>query len=155
MTDYSIVKASVRHVKPMALNMRPAGYFAMQHYGGDPRRAVFQAFRQSFYCRVALIDDKPVAMWGVAGTLLNDRAEVWLVLSHEIGNMPLAIVREARTELNKVTEDYSYLEATILPEDAASIRFAQFLGFSAGEEDRIPIGDSYVLRMSYQPERAH
>lgn len=153
-TDYSIVKASIRHVKPMALSMRPAGYFAMEHYGGDPRRSVFQAFRQSFYCRTALIDGKPVAMWGVASTLLNEYAEVWLVLSHEIGRMPLAIVREARAELSRVTEDYSHLEATILPEDEASIRFAQFLGF-VDDEERIPIGDSYVLRMSYQPERVH
>ncbi len=153
--NYDIVKASVRHVKPMALGMRAASWLAMQRYGGGARRAVFKAFTLSSYCRTALIDGKPVAMWGVVGSLLDERADVWLFLSRDIGRMPLAIVREARAELGVATEQYSYLEATIVPEDEASIRFARFLGFEGREEDRIPIGDSYVLRMSYQPERMH
>jgi len=151
---YEIVPTSVRHLKPMALGMRAASWLAMERYGQNPRAAVHRAFMVSHYRRTALIDGKPVAMWGVAGSLLNECADVWLFLSRDVEKMPLAIVREARAELSQAADLYSHLEATLLPEDEPSVRFARFLGFG-GDSERIPIGDSYVLRMTYQPEGMH
>lgn len=166
---YEIVKASARHVRPMSKRMRVAGSIAMQNYGENPRSALHRVFVASTYCRTALIDDKPAAMWGVAGNLLSETAFVWLVLAEETGRMPHAIVREARSELQRVMDNYSRIMMTVLPDDAPSVRFALHLGFRPMDGDfmgdehdaltnprfRIPTGDSYVVQMGYAPSEVH
>jgi len=114
-----------------------------------------------------------VAMWGIAGTLLNDVAYVWLVISRDIASMPLSIVRAARTELASIMADFREIQTTVLPEDEAAVRFAVYLGFGSGEEEtgkshrqaqheilrneryRVPVGDHYVIRLGYHPETRH
>lgn len=162
--SYSIVPASVRHIRPMSQCMRSAAAVALDGYGFNPREALRRAFVGSFHCRTALIDDKPAAMWGVAGPLLGNSAYVWLVLSEEIRRMPRAIVREAKAELERVMDDRREVLTTVLPEDGAAIRFALYLGFRGDEEDddvehdiltnpkyRIPVGDRYLIRLGYHP----
>jgi hypothetical protein len=166
---YAIVPSSIRHVKPMSQHMRAAGAIAVQAFGLIPRSALHRAFVASNYCRTALREDKPIAMWGVAAPLLGDTAAVWLVLAQRPGVIPHAIVREARAELERVAEVYSRVMLTVLPDDEASVRFALHLGFRPtdgelfGDENsaltdprfRIPIGDSYVVQMGYAPTMVH
>ena len=168
---YSIVRASIRHIRPMSEVMRPASAAAVQGYGFNPRTGLRRAFTSSFHCRTALVDGKPVAMWGVAGTLLGDTANVWLVLSAAAQKMPRAVLREAKAELEQTMRYYGAVVTTVLPDDAASVRFAIHLGFRGATEDgenesidddiqrdilanpkyRIPLGDSYAIRLGYQP----
>ena len=174
MTGYSVVPTSVRHIKPMSRDLRAAACVTLQGFGFKPREALHRAVLASYYCRTALKDSKPIAMWGVKGPLLADTAVVWLVLSDEVTRMPLAIVREARAELAKVMENKKEIAITVLPDDAAAIRFAVFLGFHDRENDdgelsrktlcdailadpqyRIPVGDQYVIALGYHPNMRH
>jgi hypothetical protein len=166
---HEIVPASIRHIRPMSRRLRVAACITLERFGQDPRRALHRAFIASNYCRTALIEGKPVAMWGVCGALMSNVASVWLVIAEDIVNLPLAIVREARAELAHVMNNYHELVTTVLPDDAAAVRFALYLGFQGGEEDdasrkvryegimtdpkyRIPVGDSYVIGLGYRPE---
>lgn len=165
MTAYEIIPASIRHVRPMSRRIRAAGAITMQGYGVNPRIGLRQAFTASNYARTALIGGAPVAMWGVVGTLLGDTAFVWLVLAEETSRIPYAIVREARAEMQQAAEAYSRIMMTVLPDDTPSVRFALHLGFRPSDGEflgdeasaltdprfRIPIGDSYVVRMCYAP----
>lgn len=167
--EYSIVPASVRHIRPMARRMRSAACITLQDYGYLPRAALHRVFVRSIYCRTALVDDKPVAMWGVVSTLLNDTAYVWLVMSDEIAHIPRTIVREAKRELAAIMGRYREVAATVLPDDDAAIRFAVYLGFHDNDAEgqsrkatareirenprhRIPVGDTYVIGLGYHPE---
>lgn len=147
--------------------MRVAACMTLQSFGQDPRRALHRVFLQSLYCRTALIDGKPVAMWGVVAGLMSETAYVWLVISDQIANIPLSITREAKAELSKIMERYEELATTVLPDDDAAIRFAVYLGFhddhdgprlsrKAREREirenpahRIPVGDQYVIALGY------
>lgn len=169
MNAYTIVASSIRHVKPMSRQMRAAGAIAMQPFGLDPRSALHQAFRMSLHCRTALLGERPVAMWGVAATLLGETAVIWLVMAQQTGIFPRAIVREARAELERVANSFPHVRMTVLPDDEASVRFAFCLGFRPtdgelyGDEEsaltdprfRIPIGDAYVVQMGYAPMMVH
>lgn len=174
MMAYSVVPASARHIRPMSAKLRAAACITLQGFGLEPRRALHRAFIASSYCRTALSDGKPIAMWGVKRTLLGDTGVVWLVLSEEVTHMPASIVREARAELAKIMEASHEVAATVLPDDAAAIRFAVHLGFHDRDNDdsslskkdmtrailadpkyRIPIGDSYVIALGYHPEIGH
>jgi hypothetical protein len=157
--NYEIVPSSIRHIRPMAKSMRREAAMALDGYGFNPRIGLRRAFLSSFRCRTALVDGKPVAMWGVAGTLLSDSAQVWLVLSPEAAKMPRAVVREARGALEAIRLDYRDLWTTILPNDPASVRFALALGFGGDDPEddvltderyRVMFGDGYVLRLSYR-----
>ena len=154
----------------MSAGLRAAAFLTLQSYGQDPRKALFRAFLTSFYCRTALIDNRPVAMWGVAGSLLGETAFVWLVIAQDIVKLPLSIVREARDELARIMENYGEIATTVLPDDEAAVRFAVFFGFQGGGYNdgksrqqiqreisenpdlRIPVGDNYVVALSYHPE---
>lgn len=166
---HEIVVASIRHIRPMSKRLRMAACITLERFGEDPRRGLHRAFIASNYCRTALIDGKPVAMWGVCGALMSNVASVWLVIAEDIVNLPLTIVREARAELAHVMENYHELTTTVLPDDAAAVRFALYLGFQGfGEDDaprkvryedlmsdprhRIPVGDSYVIGLGYRAE---
>lgn len=171
--NYEITTASIRHVRPMSRHLRAAACMTLRGFGFDSRRALHRAFLQSIYCRTALIDGKPVAMWGVVAGLMSETAYVWLVISDQIANIPLSITREAKAELSKIMEHYDELAATVLPDDDAAIRFAVYLGFhdshdgpklsrKAREREirenpahRIAIGDQYVVALGYHPAERH
>ena len=144
---YQIVQASILHVRPMAKVMRAAAAVALDGFGFDPRTALRRVLVASHHAKTALIDGKPVAMWGVVGSLLGDTAYVWLVLSDRICEMPLAVVKEARNALAVAAQSYPQIGATVLPDDERSVRFATFLGFE--QADRIPVGDGYMLSLRY------
>lgn len=152
----------------MAKRLRAAACVTLQAYGFDPRRALHDVFVESHYARTALVEGKPVAMWGLKGQLLSEVAYVWLVLSEEIGVLPLQIVREARKEMAEIMANYSEVATTVLPNDEQAVAFALCLGFHDrhDEEDplplkhrvrqvldnprhRIPIGESYVIGLGY------
>lgn len=149
---YEIVPGSIRHIRPMSRAMRSAGAAAIEGFGFNPRAGLRRAFVASHHVRTALIDGRPVAIWGLAGSLLAHETTAWLVLSDEAGEMPIAIVREARQQLASAAQDYEEVVATVLPEDERSVRFAEFLGFKAG--DKIAMGDGYVLKMHYARKEA-
>lgn len=171
---YSIVPASIRHLKPMAAQLRAAACITLQGFGLTPRPALHRAFLASSYCRTAMRDGKPIAMWGVKSTLLGDTALVWLVLSESVTSMPISIVKEAKAELAKVMETKREIAITVLPDDEAAIRFAVYLGFHDRDNDdghlsrkalcqaivadpqhRVPVGDHYVIALGYHPSHGH
>lgn len=173
-TAYSIVPASIRHVRPMSSRLRAAACVTLQGFGFKPREALRRAFVDSYYSRTALVGNRPVAMWGVKGSLLDEAAMVWLVLSEEITQMPRAIVREARAELARVMLNKSEIAITVLPDDEAAIRFAVHLGFHDRDNDdgslsrramceaivrdpqyRVPLGENYVIALGYHPGVHH
>lgn len=166
---YSIVPASVRHIRPLSRSMRAAGCIAMAGFGVNARVGLRRAFVASPHCQTALIDGKPAAMWGVAGMLLGDSACAWLVLSEQVTRLPVAISREARKALRAAAMEYDEVLATVAPDDDEAVRFALHLGFRPATEDgvdevtdsfmtdpryRIPIGDGYVIRLGLPPREA-
>lgn len=174
MSGYRVVPASIRHIRPMSKHVRAAACVTLASFGFEPRRALHRAFIASSYCRTALIDDKPIAMWGVQSVLLGDTAFAWLVLSERVTQMPLAVVREARAELAKVMVSKSEIAITVLPDDEAAIRFAVFLGFHDRDNDdgrmsrrdlceairsdpkhRIPLGENYAIALGYHSSFGH
>ncbi len=170
--SYTVEPASVRHIRPMAKHIRAAAAITLQGFGFEPRVALHRAFVASRYCRTALMDGEPIAMWGVKGSMLDEVAFVWLVLSDGVTHMPVAVVKEAQAELAKIMESVDEVAITVLPDDEAAIRFAVYLGFHdrddirlsrrelvkaimADPQYKVPIGDSFVVALGYHPNVRH
>lgn len=167
---YRIVAASPRHIRRLSAELRAASCLSLEQFGVEPRRGLHNAFVQSFYCRTALVDDRPAAMWGVVGSLVDEGVFVWVALSKRLAAMPPAVLRGARAELRAIMEQYGQISTTVLPDDEAALQFAVCLGFHDRGDDeetgrrkalaaaikaeprfKIPIGDSYAIGLSYNP----
>jgi hypothetical protein len=167
---YEVVAGSPRHIRRMAKDLRAAACVTIADFGFDPRRALHRIFVQSFYCRTALVAGRPIAMWGVVGSLLSPNAFVWLVLSKDVGLLPVRLVRDARAELARIMKDYDEVSTTVLPDDEAAINFAVCLGFHDREGDDAPkrrrdmvaairanprykvaVGDHFAIALGYHP----
>lgn len=137
---YDVVPSSVRHIKPLSISLRPAACATLRAFGADPRRALHQVLRQSSYSRTAILDGLPVAMWGAAGAMLSDSLTVWAALGNDAVRFPLAIVRRARAELEKIGEHGTELRAMVATEDERAILFARTIGFAQSDEFEVPDG---------------
>lgn len=130
---YSVVPGSILHVKQISPSLRPAACLTLQGFGLEPRAALHRAFRASAYCRTAVLEGQPVAMWGSMGTALSDHATVWAALGQGAVRWPLAIVRRARDELSRMAERSGMLYAAIGKDDERAMLFAKTLGFVPAE----------------------
>lgn len=137
---YEIVPASVLHVRPLSASLRPAACMTLQAFGLDTRAALRRAFAGSAYCRTALIDGVPAAMWGLSGSLLTDTATVWLALGQRAAAVPVAVMRGAISELEEMLRGRSTLFARISREDDAALIFARSIGFTPAREIEAPEG---------------
>lgn len=134
MSFYEVVPASVLHVKPLCTNLRPVACSTLRAFGLDARESLRRAFASSNECWTVLWKDKPEAMWGVQGALLSDHVQVWVALSETAVRFPLAIVRKARAEMQRLSEQ-RILYATVFHGDERARLFARSIGFAPVESD--------------------
>jgi hypothetical protein len=174
MKNYEVVTASIRHVKPLSASLRGAHCANLLAFNIEPRRALHDAFLASPFCRTALIEGRPVAMWGVKSDLISPTGFAWLVISNEITGLSLSIIKETKKQLAEMMKTYHELAITVLPDDFAALRFAVFLGFHDRDQqmnqsrkisqleivtdprNRVPYGDGHIIALGYHhEERAH
>lgn len=130
---YHVVIGSIRHVKPLGAVMRQNICLSLTTAGMTPRDALRHALVASRYCRTALRDGVPVAMWGATSPLLCDKAMVWIVLRAGAARIATAVVRRARRELAEMQDAIGDLYAVIETDDDRSLAFARHIGFNEVE----------------------
>jgi hypothetical protein len=145
-----IVDAEPRHVGMISAGMTVEDCLRFSGLGRDARRVMRGFFRMSSYRRTALLDEKPIAIWGITGPLLASTGILWLRLTEQAKKMPLRVVKECHLELALMMEMRQELVCYLHHDDVVARRFAEFFGFEVGEPKPIPgtghIGCRGVLR---------
>lgn len=155
MSGYRIIPASILHVRPISKRLRTGSAVALEQFGFNPREGLRRALNGSFYARTAIAEDgRPLAMWGLCGSMLGDAAYVWLALTSEVITMPRAILKEARRELEEQSMRVDRISATLIPGDEDAVRLARHLGFDPDRVDRVRVGDNDLISLDYHPEAA-
>lgn len=95
-TRYRVVPATMAHCYALARNLRDGDRKEIAVCGLEPRRAIRGCYRQSIFARTAFIDGEIAAMMGMAGVLLSDVGEPWLLTTPAIERLPTFFLREAR-----------------------------------------------------------
>lgn len=90
---------------------------------------------RSFYCRTAIMDGQPVAIWGAKGMSLSSHAVVWLALTDRVTSFPVSVVREARRALNHLLDSGMTVSAEIDSNDSRAMKFARALGFKSSDKE--------------------
>src|SRR5208282_4793307 len=133
---YQIVPAQIKHVYELARTMREADRKEIYGLGLGVKKALYRAFRNSILCRVALVDAKVAAMWGLAVGLrdgvspLSDLGVPWLHTSAAVEALPVAFVREAKAELAAMKVLRSRLESFVAADYVQAVKFLRILGFT-------------------------
>lgn len=128
MTSFRIIDAKPWHCGQMARLLRSEHAQAIAMIGIDSHKELREKFAQSSFRRAWLIDGDLAGLGGVTGDALSAAGFVWLALSNKAMKYPIAIVKEAREQLDEIMEVKRELVTTIIDGDESSKRFAAFLG---------------------------
>jgi hypothetical protein len=152
---------------------------AAMRVGLDAHKEMRALFDMSAFRKAWLADGKLIGLGGVVGTVISPGGFIWLALSEQAKKYPIALVKEARRQLDEIMVTKVELATTIIGGDDAAKRLAVFLGFHVADigpgmtarsrfgrrdlsryldsdpELRIPLGGSYAIRMAYHAERVN
>lgn len=137
--DYQIVEARPYHCGQIVRRMRTAHLEALAPTGKNPHRELRDIMGRSLFAKTCVMDGKPVAMWGVCGTLLGNGAYAWLILSNDVLAYRVSLMKEAVRQMKIIISQYGEVATTVLGTDDAALRFATFLGFHDRHDDDIPL----------------
>jgi hypothetical protein len=143
--------------------------------GLNSHRELRAMFDDSTFRKAWLIDGHLAAVGGVTGPALSSYGIVWLAFTNAATKYPMAMIKEARRQIQLIMQIKRVLVSSILEGDDASERFAIFLGFVPAtdldrilpaesrfgrvevarqlkeiQEVRVPLGTGYVKLMAYR-----
>jgi hypothetical protein len=176
MPKFEIIEGRPYHCGQIVRRLRAEHRTAM--IGVNAHREISDRFATSSFRRAWLIDGDLCALGGVVGGALSSVGYIWLALSQLALAYPVAVVKEARRQLDEIMATRRELATIIVPDDTAALRFAVFLGFhvadqglgsqagtrmertalrrylEAAEELRIPMENRQVIPMGYHRAEA-
>jgi hypothetical protein len=176
---FQIVEAKPYHCGQMARLLRAEQGESVAAMGFDAHYELRCRFQRSRVRRAWLVDGRLAALGGLEGAILAPRGHLWLaVAKHAARDHALAMVKEARRQLDEFSRDRTELVTLLIGGDRPSLRFAIFLGFhpqAAESADRCyspaarrdllarlesepglrrPVGAGYAIPMRYHEEAA-
>jgi hypothetical protein len=104
--------------------------------GLSPAFAVAYSIAHSKHAQAVLLDDKPVALFGVgesAGPGGHLIGIPWLVATDEIERHPVRFFRTSKKIIAGIREKYDCLMNWVDTRNSLSIRWLEWAGFSLGE----------------------
>lgn len=133
-----IVPAKLTHVGPIAVNMREIDQLECRIFGHSPKDALRLGLMASTIAWTALVDGKPVAMFGASTvSLLDGIGRPWMLMTDEAVRHQKALVRFGRIYTAAIHRHYARLENWVHVDNSAAIRWLSRLGFAVGGVDVI------------------
>jgi len=150
MGRFEIIPGRQFHCGAMVRRLRAEQRDAITALGVNLHSNLRSNFDASMFSRAWLVDGELAGLGGVTGSELSTTGYVWLALSEAATKFPIEIARETRRQLARVLLTKRDLITTIIPEDAKSLRFAEWLGFDIVEPTPVPVGNGRVLIVKYR-----
>ena len=126
-----IVPARPTHVGPLIAGMADEAIVGITHRG-VARRELRKLVARCSETWTAVLDGRPLAMWGLIAGTLETEGYVWFCVTEEARNHKRMMANASRAWLQDLLQGgmlhavYGY----ILDGDARVARYAQFLGFT-------------------------
>lgn len=149
MSDLVISEAKPWHCGQIARRMRKAHTETFERAGSAPHPELRAIFDASHLCRVAFRDGVLLAIWGVTGPLASTVGFVWMALTEDGAKHPVLVFREAKRQIRAMMGIHKGLEAMVLTDDHAAMRFADHIGFQREAIPEMNIGNSTAAMFIY------
>lgn len=129
-----IVPATVRHIGPIAHQMRAIDRLECQVFGHTPKQALRIGMTHSVQAATALLDGRPVAMFGVTPiNLLAGHGRPWLLSTDAVIAQGVALCVGANRYLSAASRVFRQMDNWVAADNAAAIRWLMRLGFVLGD----------------------
>ena len=150
MTTFQVIEAREYHCGQIVRRLREEHRAAVIGLGVNPHREIRASFDQSAYRRAWLVDGRLAGLGGVTGSLASSQGMIWLALTAHAIKYPIEIVKEARRQLDVISETKRDLVSSLIPGDRTAIRFATMLGFEIAHTMTVPYGNGEVISVRYR-----
>lgn len=135
--EWQIVPAAPGHAEPIAENMREAD--RREIWASDrllPLCALKQSVLVSSVAWTCLVRGVPAFMWGVTrkGCILSDTGVPWLLGTDAILEVRGEFLKQSRAYVDRMQKGFARLENIVHAENALSIRWLRWCGFTIGKE---------------------
>jgi hypothetical protein len=126
------------HVRAVAKHLRIGDRLELERLGASPVAIAVGSWRLALFSSVALFDGKPVAVWGVGGSLLSDVGRPWLLTAEDCERGPLAFALVYRREVRRMLGFFPRLESFVDASYEGAVRLLEIVGFTLGPAE--PLG---------------
>ncbi len=137
-----MVPATLAHAREMArFGLREADRIeVLRSHGHSEEKALRSSLRRSRYALTALVDDAPVAMFGVAPSgLISTSGVIWLLATDESEKHWMRFGKISRDAVEFFRTQFSVIENFVDAENTISINWLRWLGFTLAPEP-VPFG---------------
>jgi hypothetical protein len=140
-----IVKPTWPLIERMASNMRERDTLeCMRGWGNTPLKALKLSVELSDYSRALVLDDEPLAMWGmVKGTPTVGDGYPWMLSANGIERHKRLLLRGSKIFLDEMLSICPKLSARVDAEYPEAVRWLKWLGFELRGPE--PFGPSGAL----------
>jgi hypothetical protein len=126
-----IVPATEAHARAMAPHLRAADADEVLALGFAPDDALVESVRASFEAWTALVDGRPMCMWGLTAPMIMDVVGVpWLLTTPEIERHRRAFLVGSRRMVAEMLAVFPRLENWVDPRHTKAVRWLRWLGFT-------------------------
>lgn len=147
---FEIVEGKEYHCGQMSRLLRSGHQEIIARLGINTHRELRARFDDSSFRRAWIIDGELGALGGVTGPILAPSGHIWLAVSNKAMRYPIAMVREARRQLDVICDIKRELITSIVDGDLEAKRFAIFLGFIPMDENINPASSKYGRMILHQ-----
>lgn len=148
MPVWSVVPALPKHVNRIVNRMRKIDQIECRATGREPKQALRHCMNGSTLAWTVLLDDKPVAMFGLLPlSILSGRAAPWFLATDEIERGARQWVKWGAGFIAAMQSDFPRLENIVSVENRKAIRVLKALGFAV-ESEIVIVGDVAMVRFS-------
>jgi hypothetical protein len=149
MAVFAIREAKLHDCGAMLRRLREGHRTAIASLGFNAHRELRDRFEASHFRKVWTIDGEMAALGGVSGQALSGTGYIWLAVSQAAMRHPVAMVREARRQIDHLMLTRHELVTNIVPDDERSLKFAMYLGFELIHNAKVKVGSGHVIAMRY------
>lgn len=127
----SIVAAEARHINRIAKNIAEIDELECRMLGHSPKQALRLGLRMSSICGTALLDDQPIAMFGVVPeNLIEGKGSAWLLLTKKGRQQHRALVVLGKQITEILHKEAEILHNHVHASNDRAIRWLEYLGFT-------------------------
>lgn len=139
--------SAVSDVYALAANLRDGDRSEVESLGIDVRVGIRRSFQNAVLRKTYLVDGELAAMSGLAGSLLGDIGEPYLMTTAAAERVPVSFLRHARASVSEMLQLKRRLEGHVAADYVRACRLLAVLGFTLGEPE--PVGPKGALFRRY------
>lgn len=133
-TDYIIRESTEEDIAPVAENMRIMDVQEIwASHGHTPKQALTQGLYAEGECWTVLLDEEPIAMFGIQDTERPELGGVWFLGTDKVYEIKKAFYTEALEFLDRWNEQYPALFNIVDLRNDVSIKWMIDVGFILSE----------------------